>query len=111
MRAMGDATASASAPMPAETSLSTAASNSALGTSGGVSQPTLPKTESDPTSIGRSAIQPATGPVKQNQGIDSPTPIPGDNAGLAARLGKESEERSKRRNKKQQAGIGTAALS
>ncbi len=45
--------------------------------------------------------QPATGPVQQNQGSDSPTPAPGDDAGLAARLGRQSVRDAKTKNRSQ----------
>ena len=51
--------------------------------------------------------QPATGPVQQNKGTDTPTP--GGDAGLAARLGRESVEASKKKNREQTA-ISNAAL-
>jgi hypothetical protein len=59
---------------------------------------------------GPRATQPATGPVQQNQGPDTPTPAPEDNSGLAARLGAESKAASIRKNKAQQAALSSAAL-
>ncbi len=72
--------------------------------------------------VGTNAIQPATGPVQQNkgpnvtisqveQGTSQIGQTSGGDAGLAGRLGRESIERSKKRNKEQQASISNAALS
>lgn len=68
-----------------------------------------PKAEETPQ-----ATEPATGPVQQNQGDDSPTPstegeAPPD-AGLAARLGRESAAASRKKNRTQQSTVSNAAL-
>lgn len=123
-RALSSATAAAGASTPSETGLSTAAA-SGMGTSHGVATSstaaqdpgqTVSRGSSDPRKsksvrVGVQATQPATGPVQQNQGPGSPTPAPGDNAGLGARLGRESVKRSVRRNREQQTALSNAALS
>ncbi|MCK5641833.1 MAG: hypothetical protein KAJ19_13605 [Gammaproteobacteria bacterium] len=119
-RAQGQASAAATAPKPSETGMATAAMSPA-GTSQTASagqssrQPivlqTKEKTGGGLTSEGPRATQPATGPVQQNQGLATPTPTIGDNAGLAARLGAESKKRSAKKNREQQAALSNQALS
>lgn len=72
------------------------------------------RSPSDSTQTGGdpvSAITPATGPVQQNSGGDSPTPAVGQDAGLGARLGAASIAASRKKNKDQQKKVSNAALS
>ncbi len=113
-RALENATAASGAPTPSETSLSTAASSS-TSVQQEPQQSYSELSKKPPTALKphetQTAQQPATGPVQQNRGVDSPTPAPGDNAGLVARLGREAKTRSRKRNKEQQARVSNAALS
>jgi len=117
-RALGRATAEASAQMPSETGLATATSSGSLGTAAQGGRKRRKTKEGAPPSIMDQinlsnkqfqqqqqiqAIKPATGPVQQNQGVDSPTPAPGESMGLRERL-------MRRRKQGQQAGMATAAL-
>lgn len=94
--------------MTSETGLSTAASGSKPSTEqfGSVTSQTTNRNEGigDKTP---GATQPATGPVRQNQNTDSPTPS--TDAGLAARLGRESQQASRKKNLDQQQ-VSNAAL-
>ena len=125
-QALGNATITANASTPAETGLSTAATSSNAGydpqqlglesstriAQGRNSQANPVQTGSTPEQEDNSVstTQPATGPVQQNQGVDSPTPPAGQDAGLAARLGRESVAASRRKNREQQVGVSNAAL-
>lgn len=123
-QALGSASAAASANTPSETGLSTAATGT--GTTN-TSRPATPATggQSGMRNTGMTGVgivarkpeegvpatQPATGPVQQNQGTGSPTPASGQDAGMAARLGQEAVDRSRRRNKKQQERVSNSAPS
>lgn len=127
-QALGSATITANSSTPSETGLGTAATSGdasppvgAAQTSGGdrisdqdrgvgPGSKTLSNAGTSEGPETSSATQPATGPVQQNQGSDSPTPPAGQDAGLAARLGRESIAASKRKNREQQAGVSNAAL-
>jgi hypothetical protein len=120
-QALGNATITANASTPAETGLSTAATSGDASPPVGAAQTSGGDRISDQDrGVGPSskegpetppATQPATGPVQQNQGMDSPTPPAGQDAGLAARLGRETVAASKRKNREQKAGVSNAALS
>ena len=116
LQALSQASATATADTPSETGLSTAASSDSA--SPVAQQQSAESAAQDPsqnqTGTGGdpvSATQPATGPVQQNQGGDSPTPAQGQDAGLAARLGAEKAAESRRKNRSQQASVSNAALS
>jgi len=132
-QALGNAITLSGTSMPSETGLSTAATSGdasptigAAQTSGGnrVSDqdrgvgpgskggPDVPPVTPPGTPPGTPPVtQPATGPVQQNRGTDSPTPRIGQDETLAMRLGQESVQRSRRRNREQRAGVSNAALS
>lgn len=132
-QALGNATITANASTPAETGLSTAATSGNASPSIGAAQTSGgdrisdqdrgvgpgskegPPSDTQQAGIGLVSppipMAPATGPVQQNQGADSPTPPAGQDAGLAARLGRESVAASRRKNREQQAGVSNAALS